>query len=83
MKKIFVGNLDWGIRDDKLRELFEEFGAVVKADVVMDKFEPNKSRGFAFVEFETDEAAQKAVQEMNGKEIEGRALTVNEAREGQ
>lgn len=83
MKKIFVGNLDWGIRDDKLEELFSEFGNVVKADVVMDKFEPNKSRGFAFVEFEADEAAQKAIEAMNGKEVEGRALTVNEAREGQ
>lgn len=82
-KKLFVGNLNWGIRDEQLHQLFEEFGALVKAEVVMDKFDPNKSRGFGFVEYETEEAAQAAVEAMNGKEVEGRALTVNEAREGQ
>lgn len=83
MKKIFVGNLSWSIRNDQLRELFSPFGSIVKAEVVMDRFEPNKSRGFAFVEFETAEAAQKAIETMNGKEVEGRPLTVNAAREGQ
>ena len=82
-KKLFVGNLDWSVRDDQLRELFEEFGTLVKAEVVMDKFDPNKSRGFGFVEFETEEAAQAAKEAVNGKEIGGRPIRVDDAQENQ
>jgi RNA recognition motif-containing protein len=78
-KKLFVGGLPWAVNDDKLKELFEKFGAIVSAVVITDKTS-GRSKGFGFVEFETAEAAQAAIKEMNGKELEGRKITVNEAR---
>lgn len=78
-KKLFVGSLPYSATSDQLRELFEKFGTVTSADVIMDRHS-GRSKGFGFVEFENDADADKAVAELNGKDYEGRALTVNEAR---
>lgn len=78
--KVYVGNLPWGIDDKKLKELFSEFGEISEAVVIKDKFNPKRSKGFGFVSFADDDSAQKAISEMNDKEIDGRALKVNEAR---
>lgn len=78
MKKLYVGNLSYGVNNDQLARLFAEFGEVVSAVVIMDR-QTNRSKGFGFVEL-NDEAAEKAIKAMDGKEIEGRTLKVNEAR---
>jgi RNA recognition motif-containing protein len=78
-KKLFVGNLPYSITGDQLREMFAEAGTVDSADVIMDKM-TGRSRGFGFVEMSSDEEAAKAVETLNGKDMEGRALVVNEAR---
>ena len=77
--KLYVGNLDYTVTGDQLSELFAKAGKVVSAVVISDKYS-GRSKGFGFVEFETEEAAKAAMAEMNGKEIEGRKITVNEAR---
>jgi RNA recognition motif-containing protein len=79
-KKLFVGNLNFKTNDDDLRELFGQAGTVDSATVMMDRA-TGRSRGFGFVEMSTDEEAEKAVQQFNGHEFQGRALNVNEARE--
>ncbi len=79
--RIYVGNLPYSMGDNELREMFEEFGSVVSSSVVMDR-ETGRSRGFGFVEMNDDDA-QSAINAMNGREIGGRPLTVNEARERQ
>lgn len=76
--KLYVGNLPWSVDDNKLKELFSEFGAVTSANVIIDKFS-RRSKGFGFVEFSDDEAAKKAISAMNGKPVEGRELKVSEA----
>lgn len=78
-KKLFVGNLDYGIRDEQLREHFSQFGNVVDAKVVMNKFN-GLSKGIGFVEFETEEEAQAAIAGTNGQNLNGRDLIVNVAR---
>ena len=80
MKKLFVGGLSWGTTDDTLRQAFEAFGAVTEAKVVLDR-DTERSRGFGFVTFEDDDAADTAMQEMNEKELDGRQIRVNEAHE--
>jgi RNA recognition motif-containing protein len=80
MKKLFVGGLNWKTTDDGLRAAFESFGEVSEAKVIMDR-ETGRSRGFGFVSFPDDGAAAKAINEMNGTELEGRAIQVNEAQE--
>lgn len=77
--KVYVGNLPYSADDDKLKELFSQYGNVVEAVVIKDKYS-GRSKGFGFIEFASEESAQKAVSEMNGKEVEGRELKVNEAR---
>jgi len=79
-KKLFVGNLNFKTNDDDLKELFGQAGTVDSATVMMDRA-TGRSRGFGFVEMSTDEEAQKAVQQFNGFEFQGRNLNVNEARE--
>ena len=76
--KIFVGNLSFSVDDQALSGLFEQHGGVDSATVVVDR-DTGRSRGFGFVEM-ADEDARKAIDAMNGVEVEGRALTVNEAR---
>lgn len=77
--KIYVGNLPWSVDDNALKELFVTYGEVEEATLIKDKFS-NRSKGFGFVTIADDEAAKKAIAEMNGKEVEGRELTVNEAK---
>ena len=79
-KKLFVGGLKWGTDDHGLRAAFEAFGEVTDAKVITDR-ETGRSRGFGFVTFSDDGAGQKAIEEMDGAEIDGRRVTVNEARE--
>jgi uncharacterized membrane protein YgcG len=78
-KKLYVGNLSWGVNDTQLRELFSPYGNVVSAQVIMDR-DTGRSKGFGFVEMGTDEEAQAAITGMHGQVVEGRPLTVNEAR---
>ncbi len=78
-KKLYVGGLSYGTSEATLRDTFAQFGTVESATIIMDKM-TNRSKGFGFVEMSTEEEAQKAIAEMNGKELEGRNLTVNEAR---
>jgi len=78
-RKIFVGNLAFAVGEAELRQLFEQKGAV-EAVTVMRDTDTGRSRGFAFVEMSTEEAAQKAITELNGFSVEGRNLTVNEAK---
>jgi RNA recognition motif-containing protein len=76
---IYVGNLSWGLKDQDLANLFTPFGEVASAKIVMDKF-TQRSKGFGFVEMPNDEQAQAAIAQLNGSEIEGRNLVVNESR---
>jgi RNA recognition motif-containing protein len=78
-RKIFVGNLAFSLGEAELRQLFEQKGTVETVTIMRDN-DTGRSRGFAFVEMATDEAAQKAIEELNGYSVEGRNLTVNEAR---
>ena len=80
MIKIYVGNLPYRTNDTDLQEIFSPYGAVLSAHVMMERDNPNRSRGFGFVEMESDEDAQKAVEMFNGKDFGGRNITVNEAR---
>ncbi len=77
--KIYVGNLSYDTRDEDLRSAFAAFGEVAEATVISDR-DTNRSRGFGFVEMPDQAAAQAAMQGLNGKEVDGRALTVNEAK---
>ena len=77
--KLYVGNLSFNTTEGDLLRMFEEVGTVTSCSIIMDKF-TNKSRGFAFVEMGSEEEARKAIDEMNGKAVDGRPLTVNEAR---
>jgi RNA recognition motif-containing protein len=74
-----VGNLAYGLSDSDLDKLFAEFGTVQSAQVIMDR-DTGRSKGFGFVEMGSDAEAQAAIAALNGKELEGRNLTVNEAR---
>jgi RNA recognition motif-containing protein len=76
---IYVGNLSHETTDDDLRQAFEAFGQVESATVIKDRFS-GESRGFGFVEMPSKTEAQKAIEEMNGKDVKGRAVSVNEAR---
>ncbi len=75
---IFVGNLPYGVTDNELRQAFEAHGAVSSASVILDKF-TGKSRGFGFIEMPNQAEAQAAIGALNGKDIQGRAMRVNEA----
>jgi len=77
--RLYVGNLSYMTTEGDLLELFKQAGNVVSCEIVMDRF-TNKSRGFAFVEMGTQDEANKAISEFNGKDFDGRRLTVNEAR---
>jgi RNA recognition motif-containing protein len=79
LKKIYVGNLSFNNDDHDLAAIFTPHGEVASAKVVTDR-DTGRSRGFGFVEMTDDSAAQKAIEAINGQEVDGRALTVNEAR---
>lgn len=76
---IYVGNLSWGLKEQDLADLFTPFGEVASAKIVMDKF-TNRSKGFGFVDMPNDEQAQAAISQLNGSEVDGRNLVVNESR---
>ena len=78
-KKLYVGNLSYGMTDNDLHNLFEEHGTVQSAQVIMDR-DTGRSKGFGFVEMGNDQEAQAAIAALNSQEVNGRALTVNEAR---
>ena len=78
-KRLFVGSLSYDVTQPQVEELFATVGKVKSADLITDKFSGN-SKGFAFVEMSSDEEAEKAIKELNGKELGGRAIVVNEAR---
>src|SRR2546426_8146723 len=78
-KKLYVGNLSFQTRESDLSELFAQAGQVESVQIITDR-DTGRSKGFAFVEMSNDEAATKAIAEFNGKEVNGRNLTVNEAR---
>ncbi len=78
-KKLYVGNLDYGVTQDQLAQLFAQTGKVVDAVVITDRA-TGRSKGFGFVEMSTDEEAKKAIDALNEKEFEGRKMIVNEAR---
>jgi RNA recognition motif-containing protein len=76
---IYVGNLSWNLKDQDLANLFTPYGEVASAKIVMDKF-TQRSKGFGFVEMASDEQAQAAIAQLNGSEVDGRNLVVNESR---
>ena len=78
-KKIYVGNLTYGVTDSTLEQMFAPHGAVQSAQVILDR-DTGRSKGFGFVEMSSDQEAQAAIAAMNGKEVDGRSLTVNEAK---
>jgi len=79
LKNIFVGNLSFRTDENGLRSVFEPFGEVLKVNMVTDR-ETGRARGFAFVEMANEDEADRAITGLGGKELDGRALTVNEAR---
>jgi RNA recognition motif-containing protein len=76
---IYVGNLLFDVGENELRELFEQFGQVTEVRMIMDKFS-GKSKGFGFIEMPSKEEAEKAIEELNSKDLRGRAMNVNEAK---
>ncbi len=78
-KKLYVGGLPYSVTEDKLQEIFSAHGSVESARVITDRF-TGRSRGFGFVEMSSEEEAQTAIDSLNGSDLEGRSLTVNEAR---
>jgi RNA recognition motif-containing protein len=78
-KKLYVGNLAYGVTDGTLEQMFAAHGSVQSAQVIMDR-ETGRSKGFGFVEMGSDQEAQKAIDALNGQQVDGRSLTVNEAK---
>jgi len=78
-KKLFVGSLPWAVNDDGLKKAFSPFGNVVSATVVVDR-RSGRSKGFGFVEMENDSEAKAAIEALNGSELNGRNIVVNEAK---
>ena len=79
MKNIFVGNLSFGATEDAVRSLFEAYGTVERVNIITDR-DTGQARGFGFVEMSVNAEADRAIAELNGRELDGRALNVNEAR---
>jgi RNA recognition motif-containing protein len=78
---IYVGNLSYKVKEDSLRSMFEEFGEIESAQVIMDKF-TGRSKGFGFVEMPNNSEADQAIKALNGKFVEGRNIKVNQANPG-
>jgi RNA recognition motif-containing protein len=76
---IYVGNLDFRVEESDLKEVFEEYGSVSSAKIISDKF-TGKSKGFGFIEMDDNDSANKAINELNGSQLENRDMVVNEAR---
>jgi RNA recognition motif-containing protein len=78
-KKLYVGNLPFSTTQETLKEMFSEYGEITEAVIITNKFS-GRSKGFGFITLADDSQAEKAISEMNGKDVEGRKLTVNEAK---
>lgn len=78
-KKLYIGNLKFGMTDQDLKEAFADFGEIVSATIIKDKVS-GRSKGFGFIEFANEADAQKAKTNMNGKEVQGRALRIDDAK---
>ncbi len=78
-KKLYVGNLSYEVNDSELQQMFEPYGTVQSAQVIMDR-DTGRSKGFGFVEMGSDQEAQAAIAALSGKQVGGRSLTVNEAK---
>ncbi len=78
-KNLFIGNLPYSVTDDQLKDIFSKAGSVVSARVITDKFS-GRSKGFGFVEMETEEEAQKAISSLDGFSVDGRNIRVSEAK---
>lgn len=76
---IYVGNLSYGIKEDGLRQIFEQFGEVSSAKIITDR-ETGRSKGFGFVEMSNDDEANSSIESLNGKDIDGRSINVSQAR---
>jgi RNA recognition motif-containing protein len=76
---IYVGNLDFRVEENDLKEVFEEYGSVSSTKIITDKF-TGKSKGFGFIEMDDNDSANKAINELNGSQLENRDMVVNEAR---
>ena len=74
--KIFIGNLSWGVREDDLTALFGQYGTIADVKVIMEKYNPNRSKGMAFLEFTDAEAAQAAIEALHDYELDGRKMIV-------
>jgi len=79
-RKIYVGNINYASTEEQLADLFAQFGSVVSVDIIVDRFS-GQSKGFGFVEMENESDAQNAIESLNGRELDGRQLRVNEAKE--
>jgi cold-inducible RNA-binding protein len=79
VKNIFVGNLSFGATEASIRSMFESYGSVDRVNIVTDR-DSGQPRGFAFVEMRSDDEGNKAIGDLNGRELDGRALNINEAR---
>lgn len=79
MKNIFVGNLSFGATEDAVRSMFEAYGSIDRVSIVTDR-DTGQARGFGFVEMSNDAEGDRAISELNGRELDGRAINVNEAR---
>jgi RNA recognition motif-containing protein len=79
VKNIFVGNLSFGATEASIRSMFEPFGAVDRVNIVTDR-DSGQPRGFAFVEMRSDDEGNRAIGDLNGRELDGRSLNINEAR---
>lgn len=79
MKNIFVGNLNFGATEDAVRSLFEQYGTVERVSIITDR-DTGRAKGFGFVEMTANAEADQAIAALNGRELDGRALNVNEAR---
>ena len=79
MKNIFVGNLSFGATEASIRSMFESYGSVDRVNIVTDR-DSGQPRGFAFVEMSNDAEGNRAISELNGRELDGRSLNINEAR---
>ncbi len=77
---IYVGNLQYGVTEDELKELFEEFGEVMSVKIITDKYS-GRSKGYGFVEMSNNNDAKKAIESLNEKDLRGRNIRVNQARE--
>lgn len=77
--KLFVGSLAWATNDDSLKDFFSAAGNVVSANVIVDR-DTNRSKGFGFVEMSTEDEAKAAIDQLNGKDLDGRSIVVNEAK---